>query len=90
MGKMINRKKLGEFFMRRKLNFLSLISVTLISIAVTVICMITGFVRDRLIMLVTISALLVLLCVIQSFRMKSSFRTMKAFKGKRKARQTEE
>lgn len=90
MGKTINRKKLGEFFLRRKMNFLSLLAVTLLSIVVTILCAVTGFIRDRIGMLVLIDVLLLILCVIQTLRMKSSFRTMKAFKGKRKKKKTEE
>ena len=47
MGKNVNKKKLSEFFMRRKLNLLSLVSITLLSIAVTVLCLITGFIRTK-------------------------------------------
>lgn len=90
MGKTINRKKLGEFFLRRKMNFLSLLAVTLMSIAVTIICALTGFIRERLGILVLVSVLLMMLCIIQTFRMKSSFRTMKDFKGKRKRKKDEE
>ncbi|MBR5287513.1 MAG: hypothetical protein IKU34_02845 [Clostridia bacterium] len=84
MGKRINRKTLGEFFVRRKLNLLSLLSITLLSIVVTVVCLITGFIRERVGILVFVSVMLMILCIIQTFRMKSSFRTMKDFKGKRK------
>ena len=89
MGKNVNKKKLSEFFMRRKLNLLSLVSITLLSIAVTVLCLITGFIRERVGILALISALLVILCIIQTLRMKSSFRTMKDFKGKRKKKKEE-
>ena len=89
MGKTINKKKLGEFFMRRKLNFLSLLSVTLLSIAATAVCLVTGFIPERVGILALISVLLMILCIIQAFRMKSSFRTMKSFKGRRKVRKAE-
>lgn len=86
MANRLNKKSLKEFFFRRKINFFTLLAITLLSIAVTLICRITGFIPGRLVILEIVSVLLVLLCGVQAFRMRRSFRTMKDFRGKRKKR----
>ncbi len=89
MGKKINGEKLKAFIFRRRINALTLLSITLLSISATVFCALTGFAPVRLNILVIVSVLLVLLCAVQFYRMRSSFRTMKNFKGKRKKKSPE-
>lgn len=89
MGKKFNREKLKDFLLRRRLNFLSLVCVTALSVIVTLLCFIFHLIPNRVYILVVVSALLVLLCIIQALRMRSSFRTMKSFRGVRKKRSTE-
>ena len=84
MSKSINKKKLREFFFRRRLNFLTLLVITLMSVIITIACRVTHFIPDRMVILELVTALLVVLCLVQSYRMRRSFRTMKSFKGKRK------
>ena len=84
MAKVLNKEKLREFFFRRKINFLTLVTITLLSIVITVACLLTGFIPNRVNILVIVSVLLVLLCCIQAYRMRKSFRTIKAFRGMRK------
>lgn len=86
MANRINKKKLKEFFSRRKINFFTLLVITLLSIVVTLFCRFTGYIPGRVVILEIVSLLLMLLCCIQAFRMRRSFRTIKDFKGKRKKR----
>ena len=91
MANDINKKRLREFFFRRRINFVTLLVITLLSIAATIVCRLAGFIPGRLVILELVSLLLLILCVIQTYRMRRSFRTMKEFKGKRKkVRKTEE
>lgn len=90
MANNLNKKKLREFFFRRKINFMTLLVITLMSIVVTLICRITGFIPGRIVILELVSLLLVILCAVQAYRMRRSFRTMKDFKGKRKKKKKEE
>lgn len=89
MGKQFNREKLKDFLLRRRLNFLSLICITTLSVLVTLLCFVFNLIPNRIYILVIVSALLVLLCVVQALRMRSSFRTIKSFRGVRKKRPTE-
>ena len=84
MAKLLNKEKLKEFLFRRRINFLTLLAITLLSVVITVICLVTGFISNRVYILVIVSILLVLLCCLQAYRMRKSFRTMKAFRGLRK------
>lgn len=84
MNKMLNKKKLKEFLLRRRLNYLSLVCVTLLSVIATILCLFFGLIPGRVHILVIVSVLLMLLCIIQEMRMKRSFRTMKSFRGVRK------
>ena len=86
----INKTKIKEFVLRRRMNLLTLIVITLMSIVVTTVCMMTGFSRERVEILELVTALLIVLCCIQSFRMHKSYRTMKDYKGKRKKRERNE
>lgn len=90
MPNKINRKKWKEFFFRRKINMTTLLVITLMSILITGICLMTGFLPERVVLLELVTAALIVLSIVQTYRMKSSFRTMKDFKGKRKKRDREE
>lgn len=90
MKKKLNREKLKDFLLRRRLNFLSLICITALSILVTLLCLVFGFIPRRVYILVIVSAMLVLLCIVQALRMRSSFRTMKSFRGVRKKKPKDE
>jgi len=82
MARKLNRERLKAFIDRRKINALGLTIITAASIAITLICAMIGFKRTDV--LVVVSALLILLCLLQSFKYRRSFRTMKSFKGLRK------
>ena len=86
----INKTKIKEFILRRRMNLLTLIVITLMSIVITAICLMTGFSQERVEILELVTALLIVLCCIQSYRMHKSYRTMKAFKGKRKKKERPE
>lgn len=82
MANKINRERLKAFLLRRKLNAMGLLVITAFSLIITIICALCSFPRTGILAFVT--ALLVLLCFIQAFRMRSSYRTIRAFKGSRK------
>lgn len=90
MANQLNKEKLRKFFFRRRINFLTLLVITLLSIAVTLVCRITGFIPGRIVILEIVSLLLIVLCAVQAYRMRTSFRTMKDFKGKRKKKKKTE
>ncbi len=90
MANQLNKEKLRKFFFRRRINFLTLLVITLMSIAVTLICRATGFIPGRMVILEIVSLLLIVLCAVQVYRMRTSFRTMKDFKGKRKKKKKTE
>lgn len=83
MAKGINRKKLTAFIQRRKINALGLTVITAASAVITLLCALTGFRHTDVLALVTIA--LVALCLVQYFRNRKGFRTMHAFKGKRRS-----
>lgn len=82
MARTINRERLNTFLLRRRANALGLLAITVLSAAITAVCAFTGFKRTD--MLIVVTALLMLLCLVQIIRMKKSFRTMRAFRGVRK------
>lgn len=82
MAKGINRKKLAAFIQRRKINALGLTVITAASAIITLLCALTGFRHTDVLALVTIA--MVVLCLVQYFRNRRGFRTMRAFKGSRK------
>lgn len=86
--KKLNREKLRAFMLRRKLNTIGLLVITAISALITIICAIKGFGRTELLALVTV--LLILLCILQEFKLRSSFRTIRAFKGFRRKQKNKE
>lgn len=78
----INKERLKAFITRRKTNALGLTIITASSILITLYCTLTGFKRADILVLVTIA--LVALCLLQFFKTRKFFRTMKSFKGWRK------
>ena len=82
MANGVNRKRLAAFMARRKINSLGLTVITAASAIVTLICAMTGFKHTDMLALVTIA--MIILCLLQYFRNRKGFRTMRAFKGKRR------
>ena len=83
MAKAFNRKRLAAFIQRRKINALGLTVITAASAIITLICSLTSFKHTDVLALVTIA--MVVLCMIQYFRNRRGFRTMHAFRGKRRS-----
>lgn len=83
MANGINRKKLAAFIQRRKINALGITVLTAASAIITLVCAMTGFDHTDVLALVTIA--MVVLCFVQYFRNRRGFRTMHAFKGKRRS-----
>ena len=83
MSKAFNRKRLAAFIQRRKINALGLTVITSSSAVITLICAMTGFAHTDVLVLVTIA--LIALCLIQYFRNRKGFKTMRSFKGKKRA-----
>lgn len=83
MANGINRKRLAAFIQRRKINALGITVLTAASAIITLVCAMTGFDHTDVLALVTIA--MVVLCFVQYFRNRRGFRTMHAFKGKRRS-----
>jgi len=83
MSKGFNRKRLAAFIQRRRINALGLTVITAASAIITLICSMTDFAHTDVLALVTIA--MVILCFLQYFRNRKGFRTMHAFKGKRRS-----
>lgn len=79
MAKKINSHSLKSFIARRKSNALGLTIITGASALITLVCALFSFKRTDILALVT--ALLFALCILQAFKYRKSFRTMKSFKG---------
>lgn len=79
----LNKKKLAAFIQRRKINALGLTVITAASAVITLLCALTGFKHTDVLVLVTIA--MVALCLVQYFRNRKGFRTMHAFKGKKRS-----
>ena len=82
MSRKFNRERLKAFMTRRKINALGLSVITAASALITLICAMTDFKRTEILVIVTIA--LVVLCLIQAFKNRKAFRTMKSFRGWRK------
>lgn len=80
----VNREKLREFIQRRRINTFGLFVLTALSAAVTLLGVLTGFSRTNILAFVTI--MLLLLCAVQLYKLRRSFRTIRSFKGMRKRR----
>lgn len=68
------RQRFKNFILRRKLNTLGLLVITLMSGLITIACAVRGFSHTDILILVT--ALLVILCFVQKVKLKKSFRTL--------------
>lgn len=79
----LNKKKLAAFIQRRKINALGLTVITAASAVITLLCALTGFKHTDVLVLVTIA--MVALCLVQYFRNRKGFRTIHAFKGKKRS-----
>lgn len=88
MPRKLNREKLKAFIERRKANAAGLLVITALSAVITLVCAVTGFARTDILALVTIA--LIVLCVVQMYKMRSSFRTIRSFKGSRKRKAKKE
>lgn len=77
-----HKEKLRAFIMRRKINAMGLLVITLMTAVITIFCAVRGFARTDI--LATVTVLLVLLCFIQEIKMRKGFRTIRSFKGSRK------
>ena len=84
MAKAFNRKRLAAFIQRRKINALGLTMITAASAIITLLCALTGFRHTDILAMVTIA--MVILCLLQYFKNRKGFRTMRAFKGKRRSK----
>ena len=83
------RQRFKNFILRRKLNVLGLLVITVMSALITLVCAIRGFVYTDILFIV--SLLLVALCLVQSIKLKKSFRTMpQHFKSSRRRHLHEE
>ena len=80
----VNREKLREFVQRRKINAFGLLALTMLSVIITLLGVLTGFPRTNILVFVTI--MLLLLCAVQVYKLRHSFRTIRSFKGMRKRR----
>ena len=68
------RQRFKNFILRRKLNVLGLLVITVMSALITLACALRGFVYTDI--LIVVSVLLVALCFVQSVKLKKSFRTI--------------
>lgn len=68
------RQRFKNFILRRKLNVLGLLVITVMSALITLACALRGFAYTDI--LIFVSVLLVALCFVQSVKLKKSFRTI--------------
>ena len=85
MARHSSRERLKTFLLRRKLNAFGLLAITAGSALITLAGALCGF--GRIDILVLITALLVVLCFVQGYRMRASFRTMRSFRGFRRTKE---
>ncbi len=78
------REKLRAFLLRRKINAMGLLVLTLMCAVITLLCAFTDFAHTELLLLVT--ALLILLCFLQAFKLRKSFRTIHTSSGLKRKR----
>ena len=88
MAARFNKEKFRAFCLRRKINAFGLLTITVISAIVTLICAMTGISARKLDLLVWVTIALIALCFIQAFKMKKSFRTLSAKGLHRKKKKT--
>lgn len=78
----INRERLKAFIIRRRANFIGLVIITLLSVLSTLLLYAVH--SSKADVLALVSVLLILLCFVQTYKMKSSYRTIPSFRGFRK------
>lgn len=88
MRKRIDRERIRAFVLRRKANALGLTVITALSVLVTVVSALMRSSKTGI--FAVVSMLLLLLCAVQSYRMRSSYRTMRSFRGFRKKKRSPE
>ena len=82
MAKSFNRQRLAAFIQRRKINALGLTVITAASVIITLICALTDFAHTDILSFVSI--VMVALCLLQYFKNRRGFRTLRSFRGSRK------
>lgn len=82
MKNRINRERLKAFIIRRRANFIGLVIITLLSVLSTLLLYAVH--SSKADVLALVSVLLILLCFVQTYKMKSSYRTIPSFRGFRK------
>ena len=88
MKKRFDREKLKAFIFRKRANFFGLVAITVISAVATLALFLRRSPRTGI--LVAVTVLLALLCALQSFKMRSSYRTIPSFRGFRKKRKDQD
>ena len=68
------RQRFKNFILRRKLNTLGLLVITLMSGLITIVCAVRGFSHTDILIFVTV--LLVILCFVQKVKLRKSFRCL--------------
>ena len=84
MAMRFNKEKFKAFLLRRRINAFGLFVITLTSALITLICGLRGITAQKLDLLIWVTLALIALCFIQAFKMRKSFKTIRAFKGHRK------
>ena len=81
-----DHEKLRAFIFRKRANFFGLLAITVISAVSTLVLAMLHSQRTGILVVVTV--LLALLCVLQFYKMRSSYRTMPSFRGFRKKKRS--
>ena len=84
MAMRFNKEKFKAFLLRRRTNAFGLFVITLTSALITLICGLRGIAAKKLDLLIWVTIALIVLCFIQAFKMRKSFKTIRSFKGHRK------
>jgi len=84
MARRFNKEKLKAFLIRRRINAFGLFIITVISALITLLGALFKIPYKKLDLLFLVTAALIVLCFIQAFKMRKSFRTIRSFKGHRK------
>ena len=79
MAKIFNRKKFTAFIQRRRINALGLTVITAASVIISLICAMIDFEHTDILILASIA--MVALCLLQYYKNRKGFRTMRSFKG---------
>lgn len=82
------REKLRAFLLRRKTNAMGLLVLTIMCAVISLLCAFSDFPHTDLLLLVT--GLLILLCFVQAFKLRKSFRTIHTSSALRRKRKRPE